>query len=320
MRSFTLSVLMGFGVGCAAQNMYDARIMEYTGLRYACGDAGTPVLKIRNVGTAIMGTCVVETWSNGIMVNTFDWQLAIPSLEGETRQPALPAVPGVVEGDVLEFRIISVNGEPDEGPEGNVLTVEIGATPEATASYLVQVNVNAGAAPDSLVWSITDALAQVVAQGGPLVSAGDAEFWVELQPNACYMVRVAELGGDPAGDATVTMLADGQEAVALVAGSVAEPARAGLVTGAALSVAERFVSVLQLAPNPARSSVRITASPEHGACQLRVLDVRGVVVFTRSVPASGTYDLDLSGWATGLYTVEWLSSGTTSRARLAVEQ
>lgn len=37
------------------------------------------------------------------------------------RKPALPPVSDVSPSDVLEFRIISVNGIPDEDPVGNVL-------------------------------------------------------------------------------------------------------------------------------------------------------------------------------------------------------
>ena len=55
----------------SAQTVYDARIDDYRGLKYACDGSVTPVLRIQNVGSATMSTCVVETWKNGVVDNTF---------------------------------------------------------------------------------------------------------------------------------------------------------------------------------------------------------------------------------------------------------
>ena len=47
---------------------------------------------------------MVETWKNGVMENSFDWQLAIAAVTNE-RQTAFPGG-AATAGDVLEFRII----------------------------------------------------------------------------------------------------------------------------------------------------------------------------------------------------------------------
>lgn len=303
-----------------AQNAYDARIVEYTGLRYPCGAEGEPVLKIRNVGTEAMFTCVVETWKNGLMVNSFDWVLAVPALEGEARQPILPTVPALDAGDVLEFRIISVNDQPDEGSDGNSLTVDFGAAPSAAPGFLVNVVVSMSTDPDSLMWAITDADAQVVAQGGPYISAGTTEQWVELDPAVCYMVRFAENGSEPSGDGQMAISSNSQQVVDLLVGSADEPARAGLVTGMDLGYDERAAGSLQLAPNPASQSVGISVPLSSSAVLVRVLDAQGrQVIAHMGYATEGRMSLGIEGLRAGMYAVRVEINGSPYRARLIVE-
>lgn len=313
-------LLLGISELIIAQNAYDARIVEYTGLRYPCGAEGEPVLKIRNVGTESMFTCVVETWKNGFMVNSFDWVLAVPALEGETRQPILPAVPALGAGDVLEFRIISVNEQPDQGPDGNTLTVDIGAAPSAAPGYLVNVAVSMSTDPDSLTWAITDAGAQVVAEGGPYVIAGTMEQWVELDPGACYMVRFAEIGSEPAGDGQMTVFSDGQQVVDLIVGTAQEPALSGLVSGTSLGIDDSADKLLELAPNPASRSVSIRVPVSASALLIRVFDAHGRQVINHIGHAiEGSTRLGLDGLGAGAYAVVVDANGDRYRARLMVE-
>ncbi|MEZ4738899.1 MAG: hypothetical protein R2818_05965 [Flavobacteriales bacterium] len=135
-----------------AQFDHDAKIIDYVGLKYACNGGVTPVLAIRNDGLIAMSGCVVETWKNGLLINTFDWQLAVPSLEGEVRQPAFPPVPDVAPGDQLEFRIRTVNGIPDQNPDGNDKIVELDGEHASTETTTVTVKVRTDDAPGDLTW------------------------------------------------------------------------------------------------------------------------------------------------------------------------
>ena len=150
-----------------AQNTYDARILDYAGLKYPCEGASAPVLKIQNVGTATMGTCVVETWKNGLMVNTFNWILAVPALTGQVRQPVLPLVPEVQPGDELEFRIISVNEQPDQDASGNILQLDLDAEVKYADDGDLTVEVITGEVSGEVYWRLITASGQTVGSGGP---------------------------------------------------------------------------------------------------------------------------------------------------------
>ena len=299
MKPVLFLISCAFAINCTAQTTFDARILDYTGLRYACEGESVPVLKIQNAGSATMGTCVVETWKNGLVVNTFNWILAVPASQGDVRQPALPSVP-VDPGDQLEFHIISVNGEPDEDPDGNVLLVPMDIAPGEASTYLLNVVVNMSTPPDSLFWSITNANAQVVAQGGPYSTDGLEELWVELEPEACYMLRFAESGDAPSGDGQLVVFSDGVPVVDLIGGTNAAPSHGGLITGLSLGSPSTSIETLIAWPNPADDVMRI--SVPGGAVRVIMRDVQGRIV--KEVLAASGVPIDVADLSSGLYEVE----------------
>lgn len=315
----TLALLLVASIGGAsAQTTYDARILDYTGLRYVCEGSGTPVLKIQNAGTATMGTCVVETWKNGLLVNTFNWILAVPAFQGDVRQPVLPVVPDLEPADVLEFRIISVNDQPDEDPDGNTLSVPMDVVPANAGTYLVQVQLSMSALPDQLVWYVTNINGQVVAQGGPYASVQQVEAWVELMPDACYMVRCDEMGLKPTASAQLSIRSNGAEVIALPSGTATEPARAGLVTGMVLNADAVGRSALRISPNPAADAVRVSSGGFGN--RWRIVDGQGRLVMEEEAATTGEDSvIDVSGLKPGLYILE-LEGDSASRARLVIQR
>ena len=192
-----LLVALLLSVNASAQFAYDAGIVDYVGLKYPCDGAVVPTLRIQNQGTNIMSTCVVETWKNGLFENSFNWNLAIPAPTGATRQPALPVINGVNDGDLLEFRIISVNTVTDQDATDNFRTETINGTSEVSPSYEVKVQVFTDGDPQETTWTIVDATGLVVASGGPYATINALEEeTVLLSPSACYDFKLADSGGD----------------------------------------------------------------------------------------------------------------------------
>jgi predicted RNA-binding protein with TRAM domain len=180
----------------AGAQTYDARIDSYVGLDYACNGLVTPVLRIQNMGSATMSTCVVETWKNGLVDNSFNWILAVPALTGAYRQPAMPTIP-VAPGDQLEFRIITVNTQPDEVATGNILTKNVDGSSQYSNNNLVKVEVLTDDNPGETTWTIVDDLGNALAQGGPYTDPGTTyEQWASLPASDCLALRVADSGGD----------------------------------------------------------------------------------------------------------------------------
>lgn len=182
MRLLLLPVLI-LPACVAGQAQFDARILGYEGLNYACDGVVHPRLKIANNGSEVMNTCVVETWKNGIIDNSFNWELAVGAVQAEVRQPLLPAV-DVVDGDVLQFHIISVNGQPDEVADGNVLDREIDDSPLEASTSLVRVDVSVQGEGGGFTWALHDVQGGVVAIEGPFAPGIAQERWVGLDPGA----------------------------------------------------------------------------------------------------------------------------------------
>lgn len=193
----SLLIALLLSVNASAQLAYDAGIVDYVGLKYPCDGAVVPTLRIQNQGTNTMSTCVVETWKNGLFDNSFNWILTVPAPTGATRQPALPVINGVNDGDLLEFRIISVNTVSDQDATDNIRTETINATSEVSPSYEVKVQVFTDGDPQETTWTIVDATGLVVASGGPYATINALEEEVVmLSPNACYDFKLADSGGN----------------------------------------------------------------------------------------------------------------------------
>jgi len=190
-----------------AQNTYDAKILDYAGLKYPCEGASAPVLKIQNVGTATMGTCVVETWKNGLMVNSFNWILAVPALTGQVRQPVLPVVPDVQPGDDLEFRIISVNEQPDQDATGNILQLDLDTEVKYADDGGLTVEVITGDVTGEVYWKIINSAGQTVGSGGPYSEANTTiTVPVSLDASSCFQFESFDATRGGASDVQVRVL------------------------------------------------------------------------------------------------------------------
>lgn len=296
-------------IGCStsalAQATYDARIMDYTGLRYACGDVAEPVLKIANNGTATMLTCVVETWKNGLQVGSFNWELAVPALQGDVRQPLLPPVGDVVAGDVLEFRIISVNEQPDEQADGNILEVALDEVPGTAESFVVLVDVLTDGAPEETTWALHDQQGVVVAQGGPYSTANVTEqAWSTLEPSTCYELRVMDAAGNGMPGGYVKVFSNESEVITLDGSMLTDEFRAGVVTGTVVGLVELFSPQMMVYPNPTSGDIRLALTEGTVAnSTLMVMDALGRTVMHARSATSSDLTIDLGQLPPGPYTM-----------------
>ncbi len=230
---FVLPACMLFALGSTAQNTYDARILDHVGLEYPCDGVVTPVLRIINEGSATMSSCEIDIWKNGAPLNTFDWILPLPAAEGETRQPTLPAMAGMVPGDELEFRILTVNGEVDEEAEGNNRTIVFDDVPVLANGYTVLVEVETGAEPGDVEWRLMTATAGVVAQGGPYDDPDEViQILVPLDADACYKVEVERTARNLSTTGKVRVYSGAAAILEVDADDITDIFRKGLTTGA----------------------------------------------------------------------------------------
>lgn len=305
-----------------AQDIHDATIEAYVGHRHSCDGSLTPVLRISNTGTVAMSSCVIDIWKNGIQESSFDWQLAIAAEPGETRQPVLPLYNGVVASDVFQFRIISVNDEPDEVEEGNIIEIVVGDGPWLAEGYEVVVGVQTSDAPEGTVWKITDTQGVPVAQGGPYTDAVTVyEVPVLLDPSTCYQLEVSD-PSSIAQEATLVAVFNNGETVVELAMAPGAELREGLLTGtvAGMGGHESMEGGLRVFPNPASASVELVMHVrQRGVVSIDVLDATGRLVFTQreGMQDGAPITLDLSDLRPGQYVLRVQGvDGLVSQERL----
>ncbi len=315
-NTILLSFLLSAPFHAVAQFTYDASFVRYKGLRYVCDGIFTPVVTIKNTGAAAMSSCVVDTWKNGLHVGSFDWQLPVEAEPDESRNPALPAVNDVQAGDVLEFHIISVNGNPDEDASGNILSLIVEDPPSTAESFLVQVVVP-GPVAYTTTWRVINALGQPVVQGGPYASAEDQDQWVMLDPASCYALEVSGGGGCEA-----QLFSEGQEVV-IAASWEGGIHSEGFITGIVQGIdAATTTPAFAVAPNPTNGPLRVTFDGDvRGADRFLLLDAMGRAVLETRIPegTDGVGWLDLSGLPAGTYVMQAISSvGVLGSSRVVV--
>ncbi|MCB0769019.1 MAG: T9SS type A sorting domain-containing protein [Flavobacteriales bacterium] len=290
---------------CTAQATHDARIVQYVGTTYACDGTVTPVMKIINNGTETMIGCVVETWKNGLLDNSFDWQLPLPAAEGQVRTPAFPAVDADT-GDELEFRIISVNGVPDEVADGNSYSLDV-LPALIAASPVVRLGVTTDDAPEETSWTVRNAEYVEVASGGPYTAANTYhEHWLELDPFSCYLLEVTDAAGNGLNSGFVGVYSADQPVLELMPEPFALHSD-GFVTGDAAGLIDPpTVGPLSLFPNPSEGQITLDLPKDFGSnIHVKVIDLSGRTVATLSSSASnGPFVMDLSGLAVGGYHIQ----------------
>ena len=298
----------------AAQADFDAAIVDYVGLRYACDGEVLPTLRIQNQGTTSMVTCVVETWKNGLFNNSFDWILAAPAAAGVARQPSLPLVAGLVDGDVLEFRIIEVNGVPDQQATGNILSVPLDLQPVSAASYVVMVEVLTDNAPGETTWSLWNDQSQVVAQGGPYTIAADtARTWVTLDPSSCTQLDLRDAGGDGILGGYVKVYDLATPIISVDGMDFTDRTVVGLLPGQVMAVndLQDERAELNFFPSPADGLVIARIEGATGTGHIfQIVDATGRTVLERAaiIGADGTTRLDVALLRNGAYSARLIGS------------
>jgi hypothetical protein len=293
----------------AQGNQYDSRIDSYVGLRYPCDGSVQPVLRVQNVGGETMTSCDIDVLKNGVADNTFNWVLASPAATGETRQPALPIVNDVQPGDILEFRILTVNGQPDQGPTENIKQFAMTDEKGDADSYQVQVKVLTDDNPDETSWKIKDALGGTVAQSPVYTAAGaSVETPVTLTADQCYNFEVYDSGSDGFGEsreAGYAKLVSLGEDVAVASGAFGSLFRKVAQTGTdngcvptqLTTTAQPLVSCGATGLVLGSSQIHATAVPGANKYMFRFTNVAGQPAYSRNI-AIATRSLTLAQWAT----------------------
>ncbi len=293
----------------AQGNQYDSRIDSYVGLRYPCDGTVQPVLRIQNVGGETMTSCDIDVLKNGIANNTFNWILGVPAVPGDFRQPALPVMTGVVPGDVLEFRILTVNGQPDQGASENIKQFAMTDEKGDAGSYLVQVKVLTDDNPGETSWKIKNALGATVVQSPVYSQAGTlTETLATLTADQCYNFEVYDSGSDGFGDARevgyAKLVSLGQD-VAVASGAFGSLYRKVAQTGTEngcmpsqlTTTADPAISCGAMNLVLGSSSIHATAVPGANKYMFRFTNIPGQPAYSRNIAVAGR-SLLLANWTT----------------------
>ena len=290
-------------------NQFDSRIDSYVGLRYPCDGTVQPVLRVQNVGGETMTSCDIDVLKNGIANTTFNWILGVPAIPGDFRQPALPVMTNVQPGDILEFRILTVNGQPDQGESENIKQFAMTDEKGDAGSYQVQVKVLTDDSPGETSWKIKNALGATVTQSPVYTQAGTlTETLATLAADQCYNFEVYDSGSDGFGDAReagyAKLVSLGQD-VAVASGAFGSLYRKVAQTGTEngcmpsqlTTTADPAISCGAMNLVLGSSSIHATAVPAANKYMFRFSNIPGQPAYSRNIAVAGR-SLLLANWTT----------------------
>ena len=295
--------------GLAQSNQFDSRIDTYVGLRYPCDGSVQPVLRVQNVGGETMTSCDIDILKNGVADNTFNWILGVPAAPNEFRQPALPVMTGVQPGDLLEFRILTVNGQPDQGSTENIKEFAMTDEKGDADSYQVQVKVLTDDNPEETSWAIKNALGATVAQSPVYSEPGDLrETSVTLASDQCYNFEVYDSGADGFGESRelgYAKLVSLGEDVAVATGAFGSLYRKvaqtgtenGCVPSQLTTTADPLTSCGANGLVLGSSHIHATAVPGANKYMFRFTNIPGQPAYSRN-NTSPTRSLAINNWST----------------------
>jgi len=305
--TYFLAILLNVGLLNAQPFRDDATLVDILGMQCNCMPEGyDPVVLIRNDGTAPLAVCTLQVWRNGAFLYNHVFQPTVPLATGQSERVVLPMVAPVSSATQLEYRIISVNGNEDQGANGNILQeVPNFILTEGWTSAL-EINLFLGSF-GPYAWVIRDRFGADVASGGP--HAGPFEESINLMQTGCHSLRLEDLSGNSLMDVLYVFQNEGGGGSGTVNGGnllafdhfpfLVDR----LVTGIAAAPDKGMFKVY---PNPAtdRLFLDLSSIPQ-GAFEAEFIDASGRSMHRLSMTAGtdGMPSLDLGALAPGLYTL-----------------
>lgn len=262
-----------------------------------CSGVAQPVLELCNYGSITLTSADIEVYVNGELCKTMQWTGSLNAFEKANVEVGEISFP-VVESNLIEAKIVSVNGTTDEAPNNDVTTLEFAGTPDIAGKTL-KLSIRTDNKPQETTWEVKSlTTGQVVAQGGPYTDPNKMHNeTITLVGDDCYDFTIYDAGGDG--------LTDGTGVYGLKAGSNT------LFSGNDFGFSESNEFYYEMSvgideneataiyPNPTSGNVNIFCEDEQ---IVTIYNMAGQRVY--ETRANGMLQIDLSVFGVGIFAIQ----------------
>lgn len=180
-------------INMIVSNDYDAAVVSVSIPQSACSDEVIPVVSLKNYGEVNLTSLEFVYSLNDGEDATYSWTGNLA--QNETAEVSLPAIIYTpTDENQVNLRCELPNGVPDQLPQNDTYY----QTFQGSQTYPESINFGLQllGSPEDVTWSITDAVGNIIEEGGPYATGGFHIAPVTFPETGCYILTLNDASGE----------------------------------------------------------------------------------------------------------------------------
>ena len=263
-----------------------------------CSGVAAPKFTLTNNGSNTLTTAALEVLINGETMKTMTWSGNLPTFASEVVDLGEIEFP-VEEDNILEVKVVSINGVDDEFPGNNTDTYRFDGAPDIAGKDL-KLTIRTDANPQETTWRVTNlATGEVVQEGGPYELPNHKyDEVIVVSGDGCYDFTIFDAGGNGFAGSGLYGIKAGS--TTLFSGRVFGESESNEFSYEVVAGTEEVYNVTaSIYPNPTSGVVNIVSKGEQN---VTIYNIVGQRVFEGV--SNGYLQIDMKAYGAGIYAIQ----------------
>lgn len=263
-----------------------------------CSGVEMPKIELTNFGSNNLTSAELEVLINGESVRALTWNGNLSTFASEVVDLGEISFP-VEEDNLMEVKIISVNGNIDEAHTNDVASINIEGSPDIVGK-VIKLIIRTDSNPDETTWKVTNVWSgEVIAEGGPYEDANhNYTEVIEITGDGCYDLTIYDAGGNGFSGSGVYGLKAGS--TTLFTGKAFGDHESNEFSYEVVASAdETSITTTSIFPNPTSGMVNIVCEGEQ---MVIIYNMAGQRVYDGM--SDGLLQIDLKAYGAGIYAIQ----------------
>jgi archaellum component FlaF (FlaF/FlaG flagellin family) len=263
-----------------------------------CSGVAAPKFTLTNNGSNTLTTAALEVLINGETMKTMTWSGSLPTFASEVVDLGEIEFP-VEEDNILEVKVVSINGVDDEFPGNNMDTYRFNGAPDIAGKDL-KLTIRTDANPQETTWRVTNlATGEIVQEGGPYELPNHKyDEVIVVSGDGCYDFTIFDAGGNGFAGSGLYGIKAGS--TTLFSGRVFGESESNEFSYEVVAGTEEVYNVTaSIYPNPTSGVVNIVSKGEQN---VTIYNIVGQRVFEGV--SNGYLQIDMKAYGAGIYAIQ----------------
>lgn len=277
----------------------EASVSNFSNVKsVTCSGVEEPKIVLTNYGSNNLTSAELDVLINGESVSTLTWNGNLSTLASEVVDLGEISFP-VEENNLMEVKIISVNGNIDEAQVNDIASINIEGSPDIVGK-VIKLIIRTDSNPEETTWKVTNVWSgEVIAEGGPYEEANhNYTEVIEITGDGCYDLTIYDAGGNGFTGSGVYGLKAGN--TTLFTGKAFGDHESNEFSYEVVASAdEASITMTSIFPNPTLGMVSIVCEGEQ---MVTIYNMAGQHVYDGM--SDGHLQIDLKTYGAGIYAIQ----------------